>query len=169
LRWIDRVYPEPFGYAQEKLRRRAHHRFWILDKGSQTNEQRISPSIFIVCIRQSKTCTEPRRSIGNRKSKIGGALSNRFHVRLWWGCGSGAADRENLPHRFLDSSTASGMAVLFEAFWQEMRKLGWIQGKNIAVEYRFAEGKNDRLPELAAELVRLKVDLIVVSSGERQI
>jgi putative ABC transport system substrate-binding protein len=66
---------------------------------------------------------------------------------------------------FLDSSTASGMAVLIEAFWQEMRKLGWIEGKNIAVEYRFAEGKNDRLPELAADLVRLKVDLIVVSSG----
>jgi putative ABC transport system substrate-binding protein len=66
---------------------------------------------------------------------------------------------------FLDSSTASGMAVLFEAFWQEMRKLGWIEGKNIAVEYRFAEGKKDRLPELAADLVRLKVDLIVVSSG----
>jgi putative ABC transport system substrate-binding protein len=66
---------------------------------------------------------------------------------------------------FLDSSTASGMAVLFEAFWQEMRKLGWIEGKNIAVEYRFAEGKNDRLPELAADLVRLKVNLIVVSSG----
>jgi putative ABC transport system substrate-binding protein len=66
---------------------------------------------------------------------------------------------------FLDSSTASGMAVLLEAFWQEMRKLGWIEGKNIAVEYRFAEGKSDRLPELAADLVRLKVDLIVVSSG----
>jgi putative ABC transport system substrate-binding protein len=64
---------------------------------------------------------------------------------------------------FLDSSTASGMAVLFEAFWQEMHKLGWIQGKNIAVEYRFAEGKNDRLPELAADLVRLKVDLILVA------
>ena len=70
---------------------------------------------------------------------------------------------------FLDSSSASGMAVLFEAFWQEMHKLGWIQGKNIAVEYRFAEGKNDRLPELAADLVRLKVDLIAVSSGGRQI
>jgi putative tryptophan/tyrosine transport system substrate-binding protein len=54
-----------------------------------------------------------------------------------------------------------------EAFWQEMRKLGWIEGKNITVEYRFAEGKSDRLPELAADLVRLKVDLIVVSSGGR--
>ena len=54
----------------------------------------------------------------------------------------------------LDPSTASGSAVLVEAFWQEMRKLGWIEGKNIAIEYRFTEGKNDRLPELAADLVR---------------
>jgi putative tryptophan/tyrosine transport system substrate-binding protein len=65
---------------------------------------------------------------------------------------------------FLDSSTASGMAGLVEAFRQELSKLGWIEGKNIAIEYRFAEQKNERLPELAAELVRLKVDLIVASS-----
>ena len=64
---------------------------------------------------------------------------------------------------FLDNSTASGMAVLVDAFRQEMRKLGWIEGKNIAIEYRFAEQKPERLPELAAELVRLKVDLIVAS------
>jgi putative tryptophan/tyrosine transport system substrate-binding protein len=64
---------------------------------------------------------------------------------------------------FLDGSTASGSAVLLEAFRQEMGKLGWIEGKNIAIEYRFAEQKNVRLPELAAELVRLKVDLIVVT------
>ena len=63
---------------------------------------------------------------------------------------------------FLDSSTASSNAVRLEAFWQEMRKLGWIEGKNIAIEYRYAEGKRDRFPELAAEMVRLKVDLIVV-------
>jgi putative ABC transport system substrate-binding protein len=63
---------------------------------------------------------------------------------------------------FLDSSTASGSAVLVEAFRQELSKLGWIEGKNIAIEYRFAEQKNERLPELAADLVRLKVDLIVV-------
>jgi putative ABC transport system substrate-binding protein len=64
---------------------------------------------------------------------------------------------------FLDSSTASGSAVLVEAFRQELRKLGWIEGKNIAFEYRFAEQKNERLPELAADLVRLKIDLIVVA------
>jgi ABC-type uncharacterized transport system substrate-binding protein len=64
---------------------------------------------------------------------------------------------------FLDASTASGSAVLLEAFRQELSKLGWIEGKNIGIEYRFAEGNNDRLPELAADLVRVKVDLIVVT------
>src|SRR4030095_5120694 len=66
---------------------------------------------------------------------------------------------------FLDPSTASGMAVLVDAFRQELGKLGWIEGKNIAIEYRFAEQKNERLPELAADLVRFKVDLIVVTEG----
>jgi len=65
---------------------------------------------------------------------------------------------------FLDNSTASGSAVLVEAFRQELRKLGWIEGKNIAIEYRFAEQKNERVPELAADLVRLKVDLIVTTA-----
>ena len=65
---------------------------------------------------------------------------------------------------FLDPSTASGMAVLIDAFRQELRKLGWIEGKNIAIEYRFGGGKGtEPLRELAADLVRLKVDLIVVS------
>ena len=64
---------------------------------------------------------------------------------------------------FLDGSTASGMAVLIDAFREELSKLGWTEGKNIIIEYRFAEQKQDRLPELAAELVRLKVDLIVIS------
>jgi len=66
---------------------------------------------------------------------------------------------------YLDSSTAFGSAVLVKAFLEELSKLGWIEGKNITIEYRFAEGKPERLPELAADLVRLKVDLIVVSGG----
>ena len=49
---------------------------------------------------------------------------------------------------FLDSSTASGSTVLLEAFRQELSKLGWIEGKSITIEYRFAENKNDYLPEL---------------------
>ena len=66
---------------------------------------------------------------------------------------------------FLDNSTASGSAVFVEAFRQELSKLGWIEGKNITIEYRFAEQKLERLPGLAADLVRLKVDLIVTSGG----
>jgi putative tryptophan/tyrosine transport system substrate-binding protein len=66
---------------------------------------------------------------------------------------------------YLDNSTASGIAVLLDAFRQELSKLGWIEGKNITIEYRFAEQKLERLPELAADLVRLKVDLIVASGG----
>jgi putative tryptophan/tyrosine transport system substrate-binding protein len=65
---------------------------------------------------------------------------------------------------FLDNSTASGSAVLVDAFRQELSKLGWIEGKNITIEYRFAEQKLEPLPELAAELVRLKVDVIVGTS-----
>jgi putative ABC transport system substrate-binding protein len=48
----------------------------------------------------------------------------------------------------------------FEAFRQGLRDLGWVEGKNLIVEYRFAEGQVDRLPALAAELVQLKVDII---------
>jgi len=64
---------------------------------------------------------------------------------------------------FLDSSTASGTAVLLDVFRQELNKLGWIEGKNITIEHRFAEGKPERLPELATDLVRLKVDLIMIT------
>jgi putative tryptophan/tyrosine transport system substrate-binding protein len=64
---------------------------------------------------------------------------------------------------FLDRSTASGGALFIDAFRHELSKLGWVEGKNVSIEYRFAEGKTDRLPELAAELVHSKVDLIVVS------
>jgi putative tryptophan/tyrosine transport system substrate-binding protein len=66
---------------------------------------------------------------------------------------------------FLDISNASGMAGLLEAFRHELNKLGWIEGKNIAIEDRFAEGKSERLPELAADLVHLKVDAILVTGG----
>ena len=53
---------------------------------------------------------------------------------------------------YLDGSTASGSAVLLEAFRKELSKLGWIEGKNITIEYRFAESKGDRrLKELAAD------------------
>src|SRR5688572_3027042 len=52
-----------------------------------------------------------------------------------------------------------------EAIRLALRELGYIEGRNIAIEYRYGDGKSDRAPELAAELVRLKIDIIVVSAG----
>jgi putative ABC transport system substrate-binding protein len=82
-------------------------------------------------------------------------------------CSSAEAQQTGKIFRigFLDVSTASGSAVLVDAFRQELSKLGWIEGKTITIEYRFAEQKSERIPDLAAELVRLKVDLIVTTSG----
>jgi ABC-type uncharacterized transport system substrate-binding protein len=109
---------------------------------------------------------------GNRQSKI--------ETRKWAGlfaivlaltlCGERAdAQQPGKIFRigFLDSGTASGIAVLLDAFRRELTKLGWVEGKNIAMEYRFAEGKTERLAELVADLVRLKVDLIV-TTGDPQ-
>jgi putative ABC transport system substrate-binding protein len=75
---------------------------------------------------------------------------------------AGAQQTGKIPRiGFLDSGTAAGRAVLVETFRRELTKLGWVEGKNITIEYRFAEQKLERLPELAADLVRLNVDLIV--------
>jgi ABC-type uncharacterized transport system substrate-binding protein len=65
---------------------------------------------------------------------------------------------------YLDQGSADGNEPYVQAFQQGLRDLGWVEGKNIAMELRFAEGKTDRLAALAAELVRLKVDLIATSS-----
>jgi putative ABC transport system substrate-binding protein len=80
-------------------------------------------------------------------------------------CASAHAQQTGKVFRigFLDGGTASGSAVLVDAFRQELIKLGWIEGKSIAIEYRFVDGKPDRLPELASDLVRLKVDLVVAT------
>ena len=66
---------------------------------------------------------------------------------------------------YLDPSTASATAGLLEAFRQELNKRGWIEGKNIVIEYRFAELKSERQQDLAAELVRWKPDVIVAAGG----
>jgi putative ABC transport system substrate-binding protein len=69
---------------------------------------------------------------------------------------------------FLAGGSRSADSFLLETFWQRMKELGYIEGKNIVAEYRFAEGSPERLPIFAAELVRLNVDIIVApGSGAR--
>jgi putative tryptophan/tyrosine transport system substrate-binding protein len=80
-------------------------------------------------------------------------------------CASAEAQQaKKNPHiGFLSSSSASAYTNRVEAFQRGLRDLGYVEGKNIAVEYRYAEGKVDRLAELAAELVRLRVDIILAA------
>src|SRR5918994_1065713 len=108
--------------------------------------------------------------VDNRKSKIQnrklvGILALVVAFAMYGAVAQAQQSQKIFRIGFLDSSTASGTAGLVDAFRQEMRKLGWIEGKNITIEYRFAEQKNERLPELAADLVRLKVDLIMVGGN----
>ena len=64
---------------------------------------------------------------------------------------------------YLSGNSPYGISARSEAFRQGLRELGYVEGKNIVIEYRYAEGKLDLLPALAAELVRLKVDVIVTA------
>src|SRR3990172_7267513 len=66
---------------------------------------------------------------------------------------------------YLSSGDPSGESARAEAIRLALRERGHIEGQNIAIDYRYAEGKLDRFSELAAELVRLKVDIIVVAGG----
>jgi len=66
---------------------------------------------------------------------------------------------------YLVSSDAATASVAIEGIRLALRELGYVEGQNIVIEYRYAEGKDDRSSDLAAELVRLKVDIILVSGG----
>jgi putative ABC transport system substrate-binding protein len=111
--------------------------------------------------RKYETYPDLCRRIKNRKLVV--VLAVAFTL---YGAAAGAQQTGKIFRiGFLDASTASGSAVLLDAFRQELSKLGWVEGKNFTIEYRFAEQKRERLPELAADLVRLRVDLIVVTGG----
>ena len=70
------------------------------------------------------------------------------------------------PIGYLSGGSLSAMSARHEAFRQGLRELAYVEGKNIVIEWRSADGKPDRLPALAAELVRLKVDIIVTAGGD---
>src|SRR5262245_6723018 len=69
------------------------------------------------------------------------------------------------PIGYLSGPSLAANAARIEAFRQGLRELGYVEGKNIVIEWRSTDGKFDRLPALAAELVRLKVAVIVTSGG----
>ena len=123
-----------------------------------------------------KTRSWPRRLdclSGNLKSKSGPADQNSkwaalfaaLVILLWSGALAEAQQPEKTTRiAYLDGGTAAGSAELLHDFRKRMTQFNWIEGKNLAIEYRYAEGKFDRLSALAADLVALKVDIILVNS-----
>jgi putative tryptophan/tyrosine transport system substrate-binding protein len=89
---------------------------------------------------------------------LGGAIAA-------WPLAARAQQSGKLPTiGFLGGSTASAQSEWTAAFVQRLRELGWIEGRTVAIEYRWAEGRTERFAEIAAEFVRLKVDVIVTQS-----
>ena len=99
-----------------------------------------------------------RRALGNRKNAkvFGFALSTILFALCVF---AEAQQPKKIPRLGFLSPTSDDSRV--EAFRQGLRELGYVEGQNIAIEYRWADGKFDRLPDLALELVRLKVDVVV--------
>ncbi len=87
-------------------------------------------------------------------SLIGGATA--------WPLAARAQQAGKLPTiGFLGANTPASQSQWTAAFVQRLRDLGWIEGRTVAIEYRWAEGRSERLAEIAAEFVRLKVDIVV--------
>src|SRR5262245_62025470 len=87
-------------------------------------------------------------------SVLGGAAA--------WPLGAGAQQAGKLPTiGFLGTTTPSAWSQWVAAFVQRLRDFGWIEGRTVAIEYRWAEGRDERAVEIAAEFVQLKVDVIV--------
>jgi putative ABC transport system substrate-binding protein len=84
-----------------------------------------------------------------------------------FGSSAAAQQPKKIPRiGYLSARDLANDSVRSEGIRLGLRELGYIEGQNIAIEYRFGEGKRERFPELAAELVRLKVDIIVVAGGD---
>jgi putative tryptophan/tyrosine transport system substrate-binding protein len=86
-----------------------------------------------------------------------------------WPVGARAQQAGKLPTiGFLGQTTLSGGSEWVAAFVQRLHELGWNEGRTIAIEYRWAEGREERFAEIAAEIVRLRVD-VIVTSGTPQV
>src|SRR5215510_12192888 len=82
-----------------------------------------------------------------------------------WPLAAGAQQAQRRTIGVLGTASLAGWSQWIAAFVQRLRELGWSEGRNVVVEYRWAEGQEERFAEIAAELVRMKVDVIVTSGG----
>jgi ABC-type uncharacterized transport system substrate-binding protein len=109
-----------------------------------------------------------RREGEMNKRKLGSFALSVMLLALW--LPAEAQQPGKIPRiGYLSITDAATDSPRAEGIRLALREIGYIEGQNIAIEYRYAEGKNDRLPGLATELVRLKVDIIVVAAGDMTI
>jgi ABC-type uncharacterized transport system substrate-binding protein len=124
---------------------------------------RIRFAISVSDNRKSKTSPELSRRIQNRKLV---ALSVIAFVLVVGGVVAQAQPKKVPRIGYLTAGSLSAISARIEAFRQGLRELGYVEGKNIVIEWRSVEGKADRLSGLAAELVHLKVDVIVTAGPQ---
>ncbi|HLN87308.1 MAG TPA: ABC transporter substrate-binding protein [Candidatus Limnocylindrales bacterium] len=96
---------------------------------------------------------------------MAGAIAIAFALTLCGAVAHAQQPAKILRIGILSGSSASSFSARVQAFRRRLREIGYVEGKNIVIEYRYAEGKPERLPDLAAELVRLKVDVIVTTGA----
>jgi putative ABC transport system substrate-binding protein len=131
-------------------------RFWIFALGRNLVDEKTSLRVLNSCSDNLKSKIQNRKLVGIVALVV--ALTMCAAVAL-------AQQPKKVPRiGFLSGVSPSTNSARVEAFRQGLRDLGYVEGKNIVIEYRYAEGKLDRLPALAAELVRLKVDVIVTAA-----
>jgi ABC-type uncharacterized transport system substrate-binding protein len=107
------------------------------------------------------------QTVPSKKLKLVGLSVIAFVLVLTGGVAQAQQPKRVYRIGYLSSSDPASDSPRFEAIRLALRERGYIEGQNIASEYRYGEGKLDRFSELAAELVRLKVDIIVVAGGPR--
>ena len=97
-----------------------------------------------------------------RREFIAGLITGLGGAAAWPLCAAAQQRPGNVPRiGFLARTSSASLSPLLDSFRQGLRDLGWVEGKNIGIEYQFGDGQFNRLGELAAALVRLKVDVIV--------
>src|SRR5262249_15682717 len=116
--------------------------------------------------------TRPRDSTdAARACRRGDRMKRRAFITLLsgaaaWTLVARAQQPAKLPTiGYLGAGTPSFASQRVGAFVQRLRELGWIEGRTVTIEYRWSEGRSERYPEIAAEFVRLKVDVIVTTGG----
>jgi len=106
----------------------------------------------------------PKSAIQN--PKLVGLCAIAVTLAICWAVAQAQQTKKISRIGYLSNTDRAGESIRAEAIRLALRERGYIEGQNIAIEYRYAEGKRDRQSELATELVRLKVDIILVTGGE---